>query len=75
MKEVAEKAIETPQPGKPAEVPAPDPLEPKTDAAPSPQKPVEAVAKVASCSLLEASDSEKTKQGVTLTWTCTLDVG
>ena len=46
MKEVAEKAIEAPQPGKAAEVPAPDPLQPKTEAAPSPQNPVRAAAQV-----------------------------
>lgn len=49
VKEVAEKAIEAPQPDKPAEVPAPDPLKPKTDAAapsPSPQTPVKAAAQV-----------------------------
>ena len=58
VKEVAEKAIEAPQPDKPAEVPAPDPLEPKTDPAPPATKPVQAAAQVGLFDSLASFESE-----------------
>lgn len=44
---VAEKAVGEGSPGEPAEVPAPDPLGPKTEAQPPPKQIAEAAKKVA----------------------------